>query len=83
MITNSATMIPIVVADPSSSAKPLNPMRVRPATNCSTPKPKVCATPKMVATTATMSMMWPRLPDSALPKSGVSDERIVSGKPRR
>ena len=83
LMTSKAKMIPTIMADPSSIARPPIPMRVRPATNCYTPSPSVCATPRIVATTATISMMCPKVPDSALPNKGVKAERIVSGKPRR
>jgi len=83
IMTNNATTIPNVVAEPSSRARPPIPIRVKPATNCSTPKPSVCATPRIVATTATMSMIWPSVPERDLPNSGVSDDRMVRGSPLR
>ena len=41
-----ATSTPVVLAVPASFVRPPIPMRVRPATNCSTPNPSVCATPR-------------------------------------
>ena len=84
MMMTMAKMIPAVEGPPSSviSHSP-RPIRDMPSTNWFTPKPSVCATPRIVATTATASIRWPQRPDSALPNSGVSEDRIVSGSERR
>ena len=88
MITTKATTIPIVEDDfvPSSAveySQSPTPMRDKPEMNCSTPNPRVCATPRTVATTATTSIACPKGPESALPKIGVSADLIVKGSPRR
>ena len=54
----------------SQSPKPI---RCIPATNCSTPNPSVWAMPKIVATTATISMIYPKLPSSLDPNNDASE----------
>ena len=76
--TVPAMLSPAGFTAPSGCTRPPMPIRVRPATNWSTPKPKVWATPRIVATTATISMMCPSVPESRF-----AEQRCQSGPDRQ
>jgi hypothetical protein len=83
MTMTSAASMATTVGVPSGVINQCAPMMLNTLdANCDPPQPMVTATPRIVATTDTMSMTWPNGPSSVSPNSGVSTDRIVSGKPR-
>ena len=56
-------------------------MLYKPDENDTKTKSTVWPIPKMVATMAVTSTIWPRLPSRYLPNNGVKVERMVEGKP--
>ena len=54
---------------------------LRPLAACCAPKPSEVASPKMVASTAMMSTMWPNQPQDRSFIKGKNPDRMVSGSP--
>ena len=82
MTTPKATNKDAVEGSPSVINHCAPVMLYKPDENDAKPKPMVWPIPKIVATMAVTSTMWPRLPSKDLPNNGVRVERMVKGKPR-